>query len=236
MGDERAAIIAAMANLVDELGQALGPRTEVVLHDLSRLPNSIVAIANPVTGRTVGDPPTDLLLADLRGRRGEGRYRYAGTTAGGRRLRSSTMFVRDGAGEPIAALCVNQDVTAVERLRAALDDELDGVAAAAAVPAAAPALGPEPEPERFAHGVEELASVIVERAIAGVGVPVESMKKHHKLEVVRELERRGFFLLRDGIELAAGALGVTRYTIYNYLNEIGAGGQAQAQASGVRIR
>lgn len=35
-----------------------------------------------------------------------------------------------------------------------------------------------------------------------------------------DLKRRGFFMLRDSIEDAASALGVTRFTIYNYLNEL----------------
>jgi len=33
----------------------------------------------------------------------------------------------------------------------------------------------------------------------------------------------GFFVIRDAAELAAAALGISRYTIYNYLNEIEAG-------------
>ena len=39
-------------------------------------------------------------------------------------------------------------------------------------------------------------------------------------EIVRELRDRGFFLLRDAAETAGHALGVSRFTIYNYLNEI----------------
>jgi HTH domain len=33
--------------------------------------------------------------------------------------------------------------------------------------------------------------------------------------------RRQFFLIKESIEIVAQALGVTRYTIYNYLGEIG---------------
>ena len=46
------------------------------------------------------------------------------------------------------------------------------------------------------------------------------MRKAHKVDAVRSLKRRGFFMLRDAVEMAARALGVTRFTIYNYLNEI----------------
>jgi predicted transcriptional regulator YheO len=47
------------------------------------------------------------------------------------------------------------------------------------------------------------------------------MRKEHKMQVVSELDRRGFFLIKQAAETAATALGVTRFTIYNYLNELG---------------
>ena len=34
------------------------------------------------------------------------------------------------------------------------------------------------------------------------------------------LKGRGFFMLKESVETAAAALGVTRFTIYNYLNVI----------------
>jgi predicted transcriptional regulator YheO len=36
--------------------------------------------------------------------------------------------------------------------------------------------------------------------------------------VVRTLEARGAFSVRHGVETVAGALGVSRFTVYNYLN------------------
>lgn len=46
------------------------------------------------------------------------------------------------------------------------------------------------------------------------------MKKLQKLEAVRQMQDRGIFIVKGGIEKAAAALGVTRYTIYNYLEQI----------------
>ena len=34
------------------------------------------------------------------------------------------------------------------------------------------------------------------------------------------MQERGIFIVKGGIEKAAAALGVTRYTVYNYLEEI----------------
>jgi len=46
------------------------------------------------------------------------------------------------------------------------------------------------------------------------------MNKKAKLEAVRQMQDRGIFIVKGGVEKAAKALGVTRYTIYNYLEEI----------------
>ncbi len=46
------------------------------------------------------------------------------------------------------------------------------------------------------------------------------MKKPQKVEAVRQMQDRGIFIVKGGIEKAAAALGVTRYTIYNYLEQI----------------
>jgi predicted transcriptional regulator YheO len=46
------------------------------------------------------------------------------------------------------------------------------------------------------------------------------MKKPHKLGVVAELLDHGVFQIRDAVEFVAEKLDVSRFTIYNYLNEI----------------
>ena len=57
----------ALLPIVRGLAEMFGPDCEVVLHDVRRLPHSIVAIENgDVTGRTVGDVPTDRMLRNLR--------------------------------------------------------------------------------------------------------------------------------------------------------------------------
>ncbi|MEU9399304.1 helix-turn-helix domain-containing protein [Streptomyces sp. NPDC048242] len=50
------------------------------------------------------------------------------------------------------------------------------------------------------------------------GCPLADLDRKAKQEVVRTLEARGAFAVRHGVETVAGALGVSRFTIYNYLN------------------
>lgn len=44
------------------------------------------------------------------------------------------------------------------------------------------------------------------------------LDRHTKQLVVAALEERGAFHVRHGVETVAGALGVSRFTVYNYLN------------------
>ncbi|MDT0615812.1 helix-turn-helix domain-containing protein [Streptomyces lancefieldiae] len=50
------------------------------------------------------------------------------------------------------------------------------------------------------------------------GRPLADLDRKAKQEVVRTLEARGAFSVRHGVETVASALGVSRFTVYNYLN------------------
>jgi hypothetical protein len=50
------------------------------------------------------------------------------------------------------------------------------------------------------------------------GMPLAQLDRKTKQSVVRILEVRGAFSVRHGVETVAGALGVSRFTVYNYLN------------------
>ncbi|MFD5514422.1 helix-turn-helix domain-containing protein [Streptomyces sp. NPDC127066] len=50
------------------------------------------------------------------------------------------------------------------------------------------------------------------------GMPLAELDRKAKQEIVRILEARGAFSVRHGVETVASALGVSRFTVYNYLN------------------
>ncbi|MBH0110547.1 PAS domain-containing protein [Salinibacterium sp. NG253] len=226
---ENASIITMLENVVRTITPIVPGTAEVVLHEIAKLPESIVAVAGNVTGRAVGDPATDVLLETVAsGSSRDFLQGYSTVLPDGRQLTSSTTIFRNSRGEPVAALCVNSDLGAWERLRD-LVSEMSGFPL---VPATAETLGTGSN-ERFAHDVEELADHLIADTIARAGVPVDLMKKEHKLAVVARLRERGMFLLRDAVETVAGALEVTRFTIYNYLNELeGAPGNEHGDADG----
>lgn len=212
-------LITVFSRLVEPIGRALPTSSEVVLHDLSLLPNSIVAVFGDVTGRRVGDPSTDLLLQQAVSGFAEHDLGYETVLPDGRRMRSSTMVIRDVADNPVAALCINTDISAWMTVKQIVDTMVSPtVAAREESPGVA--VGSAESKEVFVRDVDELASYLIHQAIQDVGLPVSKMKKEHKVQVVAQLRSRGIFLLREAVEMIAESLEVSRFTIYNYINEI----------------
>ncbi|WP_188836352.1 helix-turn-helix transcriptional regulator [Flexivirga endophytica] len=218
-------VLGLLCQLVEPIGRSLPSSIEVVLHDLSLLPNSIVAIHGDVTGRSVGDPATDVLL-DLIAREDRGpAIGYVSTLPDGRSIRSTTMLVRDVSGQQVAALCLNADLAVWTSVQGIVDAMLGSAQQQVERPRQSAAVTEWREldasrTEVFAKSVDELADHLIRAALARRGVPVELMHKRHKLEVVRDLRGRGLFHIKDAVDMVATALDVTRYTVYNYLNEL----------------
>ena len=61
---------------------------------------------------------------------------------------------------------------------------------------------------------------MIEQVEARHGTRLVDMSRTEKQAAVRELDRQGAFSLRKAIEAVADAMGVSRITIYNYLNAI----------------
>ncbi|GGX07885.1 DNA-binding protein [Streptomyces chryseus] len=60
------------------------------------------------------------------------------------------------------------------------------------------------------------------------GMPLAELDRKEKQSVVRVLEARGAFSVRHGVETVASALGVSRFTVYNYLNRENAANAAKS--------
>lgn len=210
-----AQIVSLVGPIIVPLARALAPRTEVLLHDLTKMPGTISAIGGNITGRGIGGPATDLGLRTFSSGWNEHLIGYRTETSDGLPMRSSSIFFQSPAsGRAVACLCINTDVSEIVRAQ----ELLRGLSAISSID---PSLRSEElSAEKFPASVEDLAQGILAEAVTETGVSVEAMKKRHKVEVVRRLRERGFFTMREAVPIAAQSLGVGRHTIYNYLNEI----------------
>ncbi len=61
---------------------------------------------------------------------------------------------------------------------------------------------------------------LIDTVEAELGGPLPALSREDKQRAVRLLDERGAFILRRAVEDVADAMGVSRITIYNYLNAI----------------
>ncbi|MFB6889538.1 helix-turn-helix domain-containing protein [Kitasatospora sp. NPDC056327] len=71
---------------------------------------------------------------------------------------------------------------------------------------------------RLPHLGSALDRLLAETARRFGGRPLAELARPEKQLVVALLEERGAFTVRHGVETVAAALGVSRFTVYNYLN------------------
>lgn len=198
---------------IDGLYETLGCRYEVILHDLSQLEQSIVAVRGNITNRKAGGPPTNYLLKFLRkyGDEAPNQINYRNETSDGRVLRSSTMFIRDEDGHIVGSLCINQDLTDYIVASKLIQENISFQESEEKV---------EGTEEVFAHDISEVMEVMVSGELEVMQKPVAYMQKEDKLAVVESLEEKGIFDIKGAVEYVAERLGVTNFTVYNYLKEI----------------
>lgn len=71
---------------------------------------------------------------------------------------------------------------------------------------------------RLPHLGSALDRLLTEMTRQFDGRPLAGLDRLEKQRVVALLEERGAFTVRHGVETVASALGVSRFTVYNYLN------------------
>lgn len=198
----------SMIPIVEGIAKTFGKNCEVVLHDFRNLKNSIVTIENGhITGRTVESPMTELSLKRVtEGKTDQDIINYSEKSADGRVLKSSTMFIRDDAEEVIGCLCINLDITDFIGAKKFIEDIMK--------------IGNQTKEEASENKVSVVLSDLVSNAIESTGKAVPYLAKNEKVQIVDQLDKQGAFLIKGAIDYVAEILQVSKYTIYNYLDEI----------------
>jgi predicted transcriptional regulator YheO len=204
---EKAYLLNFVSKLVDALGQTFGKYCEIVVHDFNSPESSIIAIANgALTGREVGDTLDSLGFQLLKTHPASDLLNYRTKTKEGKELRSSSIFLRDEKGQIFGALCVNVDISGLLKAQEWFQEALGSAGATI--------------DERFERSVDEVLETLIQNAISSIGKNPADMTRDEKVAIVAYLETKGAFLIRYSVERVAELLGMTKYTIYNYLDEI----------------
>jgi D-arginine utilization repressor len=206
------------------IGEAIAalfhPLVEVVLHDLRS--GRIVRIWNCRTDRQAGD------LSHLHRPQDQfsqsqailGPYEKALPFQG--RTKSITAGLRDVDNELLGFLCINLDVTLIDQATTMLTSF-----------AAAQMKRPEPI---YRNDLQLHINYLVRDYSIEVNRPIDHLNKEQRVELVAAVDRAGLFQARKSVELLAGAMHISRASVYNLLAEAKRSAKTKSKAPALNAR
>ena len=197
--------------LAKGVARQFGSNCEVVVHDLCAEDpeHSVVVIENGhVTGRRLGDGPSHVVWEALKADPNslEDRLSYLTRTEDGKLLKSSTMYVRNDEGKPIALFAINYDITMMKLMEDTIQEFTRTDASAQ-------------EPQTITHNVNDLLDELIKQSAQLVGKPVALMTKDDKVKAIRFLNESGAFLITKAGQRVCNFFGISKYTLYSYIDE-----------------
>jgi predicted transcriptional regulator YheO len=202
-------------NMIDFLSEVLGKNTEIVLHDLTNSQNSIVAIRNGhISGRGSGNSVTDIAVKmnedDLKCKDKKYMCNYTSQTQSGKRLRSSTFYIRNNRNKLVGMMCINTDCSELTRARDILNS-LISVQENEQLTANSE--------ERFSD-VEEKIQNEIQSLVLEKNISPERLSQQEKIGIVKEIYQKGIYQMKGSVLYTAKLLCVSEPTVYRYLNQI----------------
>lgn len=196
---------AAYFPIADAIATLFRPHVEVVIHDLSSL--KVAHIANPISKRRVGDSSVaDQVSEDSLAQQVIGPYRKVNKD--GRNMRSVTAVIRDIDQQPIAMMCINFDVSTLERVR-------DEISALAFLPESL-----EPHAPFFHDNWRQSLERLVRSIEREQGMPAKSFNSGLRLALIEKISGSGLLSMRNAPPVVAERIGISRAALYKYLKEV----------------
>jgi predicted transcriptional regulator YheO len=197
--------------IVEAIGRMFAPFCEVVLHDLTRPEQSIVAIECPISGRKMGDATTEMGLARVNDPSFPDTIQnYANAFPDGRPAKSTSIGIRNSKGQFVAAICLNMDISMFSAMQGMLS-QITALSAEAA---------PVRETLR-SRSIDEVRSAIDQYA-AERNMQARALNTTQRRELIHRLSEAGLLQLRGAAGIAADQLGISRASVYNALNKAAA--------------
>lgn len=187
-----------------------GSKCEVVIHEInsSRPYHSIVFIENGhVSGRKVGDGASQVVLDQLadQARQPKDHLCYLTRTPAGRILKSSSLYIRNRSGVVTGVFSINYDVTDLILLQKQINEMVE------------PGDKEEKEPEKLIN-INDVLNELIDQSVEMIGKPVALMNKDEKIRAINFLNKSGAFLVTKSSDKVAQYFGISKYTLYSYLD------------------
>ncbi|AYZ19716.1 MULTISPECIES: helix-turn-helix transcriptional regulator [Klebsiella] len=200
---ENSFLLSQLESIAEGLSETFAPFCEVVVHDLKTPEHAVISIRNNLSGRQPGDPATELGLARISSPDFPNILaNYANKFSDGRPAKSTSIGIKNEAGEYVAALCLNVDMTLFRGMQNAL--------------AQFTSLSSNSVSENLESGGTEMIRQRIEQYAARLATTPRSLSVHDRKQLVAELKSSGLLEVRRAMETVSQHLGISRATAYLY--------------------
>lgn len=197
--------------IADMIQETNGVTCEVIVHDLTKSGSIAVHVANgTVTGQKAGQS-SDYFVKQVLSRNLENDHvsNYFFKTADGKAVKSSSALIRDQDGEVTGMICINIDITMLQSVNTMLMNYLKTD------------MGTGKNPGAGEQEVPQDVMAVIDKLIMSVigDTDTKGLSRSKCVELVRSMDEKGIFLVKGAMDKVAELMGVSRVTIYSYLDE-----------------
>ena len=203
-------LIPIAAGIVKLLGKDL----EVSIHEFSKSTpeSSIIHVEGKVTNRRQGNPETMIIPKNLRTYPDSvlDLVGFKTITKDGRILKSNKIYIRNDRNDIIGCFCIKCDITEQLNYKNYLEQTTTVQDSFH---------NPDDSQEFSDPDVIAIVDTLIEKVISSMVITDGTISKEDKMRVVNALDLKKIFLVKGAVDRVAIVLGVSRYTIYNYLEQ-----------------
>ena len=202
-----------LKQIAKAISSQFGNDCETVIYDLctKEIGKSIVFVENGhVSGKKIGDSPDQRILDMLNDENdsvSKDRCACLLRTRSGRALKCSTLFIKDSEGIIKYIFEINHDITnllvvenSIKELTGNNEEEK------------------QQKPKKLTLEVNSILDELISQASDLIGIPAALMTKEDKIRFINYLNDAGAFLITRSGDKVSEFLGISKYTLYNYVN------------------
>ncbi|MCI7796172.1 MAG: helix-turn-helix transcriptional regulator [Lachnospiraceae bacterium] len=209
-----------LIRFLEGLQKFLGENSEIVIHDYRKgYDHTIVyALNSQVSGRSIGGSPKGGMIT-LFGKDIEPMKESLQTFSNGPKdsfFKSFTTLIPDENGKIIGSVCVNMDISDLLMAQKALSGFIQH-------PVTKPAPPASDIDALSTKNVDDILQYYMQQAELLVGKPMALMNKEEKIRALDYLDQKGVFKISKTSVLLCETFQVSKYTLYNYLEEARSG-------------
>jgi predicted transcriptional regulator YheO len=208
--------------LVQMLRGQFGESCQVLLYKLAApvKASSLAAVSGALTPAGIGDPLPDFIIRHIKEKGGKDEFGFINKAFPGLVLRTSLLFVSNKAKKTIGCFCIHHNIVHIQMLMSFLEEFIRSGS-----------LEDENESLEVRHinGKTYAATdiqgfmdtVVSEFVIEKLGKnSFTALDKSGKVALIAELDSKGIFLVKGAVSLVAKRLNISKFSVYNYLDEI----------------